>query len=120
MKQNDLTVILTLWDRVDFTYRWMRWMDQQRFPYKILIADGGLDKNIELHLRDKSNYPNLDYEYIRYPHDTNAENYFEKLTDVSSKVRSTYAIVADNDDFILLGPLKKILSYYEITLMCIR
>src|SRR3990172_1432256 len=51
MKQNDLTVILTLWDRVDFTYRWMRWMDQQRFPYKILIADGGLDKNIELHLR---------------------------------------------------------------------
>ena len=105
--KGDLTVVLTLWDRSSYTYRWMEWMNQQRFPYKILIADGGSDKEIERYLSDYSNYPELDYEYIRYPFDSSVDLYFKKLADVSSKVKSKFVIIADNDDFILLEPLSK-------------
>lgn len=107
MHQNDLTVVLTLKDRASFTYRWMRWMEVQRFPYKILIADGGADREIERHLLDRNNYPSLDYEYIRYPYDGNLQLYMDKLADVSDRVRTEFVLSADNDDLILLGPLEE-------------
>ena len=56
--KNELTIILTLKDRVSFTYRWMEYMNDLSCPYKILIADGGIDKEVENHLLDKNNYPN--------------------------------------------------------------
>ena len=42
-----LTVIITLFDRVKFTYRWMEYANRFHFPFKILLADGGKDENIE-------------------------------------------------------------------------
>ena len=57
-----LTIILTLKDRSDFTLRWMKYMSDQRCPYKILIADGGADKLIEKKLNNSKNYPHLNPE----------------------------------------------------------
>jgi glycosyltransferase domain-containing protein len=107
MNPKDLTVVLTLKDRASFTYRWMRWMNEQKFPYKIIIADGGADKNIEMHLGDYQNYPDLDYEYIRYPYDSDADAYVRKIADVASKVSTKFVMAADNDDLILLNPLEE-------------
>lgn len=107
----DLTVILVLKDRVDFTYRWMRWMSEQNFPYKILIADGGGDQTIESHLMEYKNYPNLNYEYIRYPFDSDAEKYVAKLFDSSLRVKTRYILLADNDDLIMLEPLEENLRF---------
>ena len=55
MNLKDLTVVLTLKDRASLTYRWMHWMNEQKFPYKIIIADGGADKDIEMHLGNCQN-----------------------------------------------------------------
>lgn len=107
MSLRDLTVVLTLKDRASFTYRWMRWMNEQKFPYKILIADGGADKAIEQHLANYQNYPDLDYEYIRYPYDSGVDDYVKKLADVVSRVSTKFVISADNDDLILLNPLEE-------------
>jgi len=108
-----LTIILTLKDRAAFTYRWMRYMDDMRCPYKILIADGGKDSAIEQHLRNYGNYPNLDYEYIRYPYDVTIEDYLRKLENVISKVNSEYLLNADNDDFYLLERIPDILAFLD-------
>jgi len=110
MHINDLTIVLTLKDRSAFTYRWMQWMEAQRFPYKILIADGGSDRAIEQHLLDRTHYPSLDYEYIRYPFDSDLPAYMRKLSDVADRVRTEFVLSADNDDLILLEPLQASLA----------
>ena len=71
-----LTIVLTLKDREAFSRRWMRYMNDQCCPYKILIADGGADEGIESELRNPTNYPNLDYEYIRYPFDNDWKDFY--------------------------------------------
>ncbi len=58
---NQLTIILTLKNRSNFTLRWMHYMNTIQCKYKIIIADGGDDKEIEYKLIDKTNYPNINY-----------------------------------------------------------
>lgn len=108
-----LTVVLTLKGREAFTYRWMSYMDGLKFPYKILIADGGDDQNLESHLREYRNYPNLDYEYIRYPFDSSLEDYYQKLYDVLTRVKTKYTLHADNDDFYLLDKIENHLTFLD-------
>jgi len=110
MPIDDLTVVLTLKDRSAFTYRWMQWMESQRFPYKILIADGGSDPAIEQHLSDRKHYPSLNYEYIRYPFDSDLHAYMRKLADVADRVTTEFVLSADNDDLVLLEPLEESLA----------
>ena len=79
-------------------------------PHRILIADGGKDRDIEEDLRDHGNYENLDYEYIRYPYDSCLEDYYKKLDDAISQVQTPYILLADNDDFYLLDRVSEILD----------
>jgi glycosyltransferase domain-containing protein len=108
-----LTIVLTLKDRPEFTRRWMRFMNEQRCPYRILIADGGADKTIESQLRDSSNYPNLDYEYIRYPYDNDIKDYYAKKKDVCERVETEYLLLADNDDFYLLDKISLCIDFLD-------
>jgi glycosyltransferase domain-containing protein len=108
-----LTIILTLKDRSPFTYRWMRYMNDMRCPYKILIADGGKDEVIEEHLRHPENYPHLDYDYIRYTYDATLGDFLKKLENIVSKVRTRYLLQADNDDFFLLDRIPTLLAHLD-------
>lgn len=108
-----LTIVLTLKDRPEFTRRWMQFMNDQHCPYKILIADGGADKAIEDQLRDSSNYPNLDYEYIRYPFDVNVRIFYTKQLDVCGRVKTEYLLWADNDDFYLIDRIPLLIDFLD-------
>ena len=108
-----LTIVLTLKDRAPFTYRWMQYMNDMRCPYRILIADGGKDSAIEQHLRNHENYPQLDYDYIRYPYDATIEDYYKKFENVISRVKSEFLLLADNDDFYLLDRIPDILAFLD-------
>lgn len=109
-----LTIILTLKNRSYFTLRWMHYMNINQCIYKIIIADGGDDKEIENKLLDKTNYPNINYEYYRYPFDSNLECYYKKLNSVINLVNTKYALQADNDDFFILDQIPKIINFLEI------
>ena len=108
-----LTIILTLKDRVAFTYRWMRYMNDKACPYRILIADGGDDRAVEAHLRDTSKYSALDYQYIRYPFDVTTQDYKAKFEDIVSRVETEYMLLADNDDFYLLDRIPEMLEFLD-------
>jgi glycosyltransferase domain-containing protein len=110
---DQLTIVLTLKDRTPFTYRWMRYMDDMKCPYPILIADGGADSEVERHLQQPHNYPRLRYMYIRYPFDKNFGVYYQKLADAIDRVSTPYALLADNDDFYLLDNIPTFLRFLD-------
>ena len=113
MANADLTIVLTIKDRARFTYRWMKYMSDMHCPYKILIADGGKDVSLQEYLSHKGNYLDLDYEYLRYPYDATVNDYYIKLMDVVSRVKSEYVLLADDDDFYLLDRIPELMAFLD-------
>lgn len=106
----DLTLILILKDRTPFTWRWFDFYNKHPLPYKTLIADGGSDPSLEK-LKDHSLYPNVNYEYIRYPYDADINTFFQKIYDAVSRVKTNYVVFASNDDFIMGDSLKNAVNF---------
>jgi len=117
----DLTILLTLKDRVPFTSRWMSYADKTRFPFKVLIADGGTDEGASELLSDRAKFPNVNYEYVRYPPDRSYPDYYAKIADALGRVRTPYVAMADNDDFFFadaLGEAVRFLSAHPDYATC--
>jgi glycosyltransferase domain-containing protein len=89
----------------------MRYANETSFPFKVLIADGGKDPVVAQKLSDHGNFPRIDYEYIRYPYDQTYREYFEKIADLVSRVKTPYLAFVDDDDFILPGGLRSCLGF---------
>ena len=64
-------------------------------------------------MSDYSNYPNLNYKYIRYPFDLNLSLFYKKLIDVISRVSTPYMLFADNDDFFILDHFTQLINFLE-------
>jgi glycosyltransferase domain-containing protein len=111
--KNDLTVLLMLKDRVSFTYRWMDYMNSISFPYKIYVADGGVDETVAKMLSKRDKYPNLDYEYVRYPFDKSYTEYYAKAVDALARIKTPFVAISDNDDFCVTEGLKRSLSFMK-------
>lgn len=94
-----LTVILVIRDRPFYTFRWMHYANTTRFPFQILIADGGKDLAVESQLSNPSNYPQLRYRYLRYPYDASTKEYLHKIANALQHVNTPYVVLADDDDF---------------------
>lgn len=108
-----LTVILVIRDRPQYTFRWMNYANQTQFPFKILIADGGKDVDVETHLKDHSNYPNINYEYLRYPYDASIKDYLCKMSNALNEVKTPYVILADDDDFWNVEGIRASIQFLE-------
>jgi len=110
---NRLTILLTLKDREDFTFRWLEYVNKVHLPFKIIIADGGKTSSIEKALLDKSIFPNIFYEYYKYPYDLDISYLRKKLIDAISKIDSPFMMLTDNDDFIIVNGLIKSLNFMD-------
>ncbi len=100
-----LTILLTLKDRGEFTRRWMSYAERTRLPFKVLIADGGADASVQSMLGERAHFPNVDYEYLRYPEDSSYRQYYAKIDDALGRVRTPFVAMADNDDFLVADAL---------------
>ena len=89
-----LTILLTLKDRGEFTHRWMSYAERVRFPFKVLIADGGSDASVPALLAERARFPNVDYEYLRYPEDTSYRQYYAKIDDALGRVRTPFVAMS--------------------------
>ena len=76
--KDKLTILVPLKDRSEYTKRFMSKTNDKKCTFKILLADGGGDVDIENHLKEYTNYPNLNYEYFRYPFDSTFEHFYKK------------------------------------------
>ena len=106
----DLTILLLLKDGSPFTWRWMDYYNKIGLSCKVIIADGGKDTSVEK-LADTSLFPNIDYKYIRYPHDKDLTIFFQKTCDVLSRITTKYVLLASNDDFYVPESLSTAIKF---------
>jgi len=96
-----LTILLFLKGRHNYTDRWIRYMKDM--PYNVIIADGSLTDY-------KYSGP---FEYIRYPYDATYTQYYDKVADAWSRVKTPYAVQIDNDDFLFIDKLPAYIDFLE-------
>lgn len=114
LKNNErLTVLLTLKDRSPFTFRWMRYANAVHFPFKIFIADGGSDDRVPEVLGNKTNFPELNYEYVRYPFDRTYTDFYHKVENALKRITTPYVVMVDNDDFYIPAGMTRAVDFLE-------
>lgn len=109
-----LTVILPLKGRHLFTLRFLWHANRARLPYRIVIADGQVHPALANILENSRRYfANLDIDYVRYADDVDYHSYFIKMADALRRVKTPYAMLADNDDFIACAGTESSLNFLD-------
>jgi glycosyltransferase domain-containing protein len=98
---NDLTVLVFLKDRSDFTKRLCQYLSLIQYPYTVLFSDGSICDENEYFFKNIKN-KNLDFNFIykRYPKDISLEVFYKKCYESISEIKTPYVMLADNDDFL--------------------
>ena len=110
---DNLSILLVLKDRTKYTKRFLNYLNYTRFPYPIIIADGGREQEIESLLRNRSNFKNLNYEYHHYGYDKTLDNFHEKMSLAVDKISTPLVCVMDNDDFVFQEGLQKSINFLK-------
>jgi len=105
---NNLTILLTLRERADYTKTWINNNYSPDINY--LIADGSISDENELIFKEN---PKDNIQYIRFPVDKNLESYHKKVWDASKMVKTPYIMACDNDDFLNIYGIKKCVNFLE-------
>ena len=105
---NKLTILLTLWDREEYTQTWF--LNNYFHDVDYLIADGSFGDANELFF-NKNKKNNI--KYIRFPIDEDIESFHKKVWDSSKMIKTPYVMICDNDDFLNIDGIKKCVNFLE-------
>lgn len=109
-----LTIVLPLRGRHPFTLRFLWHANLARLPYRFLIADGQVNADLAALLENaRQHFPHLDIEYVRYPDDAHYGMFFAKMHDALKRVTTPYAMIADNDDFLVSSGLDNSIAFLD-------
>src|SRR5665647_722317 len=109
-----LTIVLPLRGRHLFTLRFLWHANKARIPYRILIADGQVHPSLARILENsRESFPHLDIEYVHYPDDASFRHFYAKMSDAAQRVRTPYAMVVDNDDFLSFGGIEAAIAFLD-------
>ena len=86
-------------------------MDDIRCPFQVFIADGGFDEELPRILSDPSSFPHVSYEYVRYQPDRCYADYYSKVENALSRIRTPFVAMTDNDDFFLSSSLERCVEF---------
>lgn len=112
-RSEKLTIVLPMKGRLDFVLRWLDYANLQKFPFKIVIADGSEDDCAMDYFGNNRQFENINYEYIRFPVDVDYSVYYKKIKAVLSSVSTPYVVMADNDDFFSVDGLISSIEFLE-------
>lgn len=107
-----VTILLTLKGRHLLTLRWLWHANRVGLPFPVFIADGEVNSTIARLIEDAAVFPNLLIEYHRY-NDLTFFDFYHKLEDALSKIKTPYVMMSDNDDFLFPSGILSSLDYLE-------
>jgi glycosyltransferase domain-containing protein len=107
-----LTVLLTLKGRHLYTLRWLWHANRIKLPFPIVIADGEVNPIVARLIEDPAVFGNLQIEYRRYD-DRTFRDFYLKLQDALSNIRTPYVMMSDNDDFLFSSGIIRSLGWLE-------
>ncbi len=109
-----MTIVLPLKGRYLFTLRFLWHANKVGLPYRFLIADGQVHPALAAILENaKAVFPALDIDYVRYPDDADFSQFYLKMSDAVARVRTPYAMLADNDDFLVRSGIERSLDFLD-------
>ena len=112
-EKDSLTILLLIKDRPQFTFRWMEYSNSIRFPFKILVADGGKEELVPARLSQVQNYSELNYTYIKYPYDQTRQIFTSKIIDALSRIETPFVSIANDDDFFMVNGLTQAVRFLQ-------
>lgn len=98
--KNNLTILLTIFNRPDYTLKWINTYIDKSCPFKVFICDGGNDKNLEEKLTQLSKY-HEEITYQKFNYYENYENFYEKFYFAVKKIETDYVYIAEDDDYLI-------------------
>lgn len=106
----DVTLLLTIYNRRKFTLKWIDFYLSFNSPFKLYICDGGNDKFLQKKLENISKR-NKKIIYKKYNYYKNFENLFEKHYLATQKIKSKYIYLCEDDDFLIFDNIKKSVNF---------
>ena len=101
----NITILLTIFNRVDYTNKWLDFAEKTKVPFKIFISDGGNITNIKKKLDLKKRKLNISYKKFKYY--KNYNHLYEKFYESVKKIDTKYVFIADDDDYIFSNSIIK-------------
>ena len=103
---NDVTLLLTIFNRRQFTLRWIDFIEKFNCPFNIYISDGGNDKLLQKKL-EKIAKKNKKITYKKFTYYKNYKNFFEKFYLSTKEIKTKYTYICEDDDFLIFENIKK-------------
>jgi glycosyltransferase domain-containing protein len=110
---NKLTIVVPLINRESLTVRYLEYLESIKFPFKVLLADGGKDVVLQYALEKREIAPNLDYTYIRFPYDETFSDFYSKNKKSMELVETPYVMFNCNDDFPVVSGLYECIDFLD-------
>jgi glycosyltransferase domain-containing protein len=111
IKSTQLTLLLVLKGRHDFTRRWLEYANLYLNKYKIIIADGS--PNNEKYNLNQKIYTNLEILLLKYPEDKNIGLFAKKIYKSINKVETKYVLYCENDDFYIQDEIENLIHILQ-------
>ena len=104
--KNDVTLLLTIFNRRKLTLRWINFIEQFNCPFDIYISDGGNDRFLQKKLENIAKR-NKKITYKKFTYYKNYKNIFEKFYLSTKDIKTKYTYLCEDDDFLIFKNIKK-------------
>lgn len=110
-RSKDLTLVLAMFGRKIFSKRFFDYLKLIECPYPIIFADGNADgygKDLVTQYSDS-----LDITHIEHKQTEKFIHYYEMQVLALDAVQTPYSMLCDNDDFIFIPGIEKLISFMK-------
>ena len=107
----DLTLVLAMFGRKPFSKRFFQYLKLIKCPYPIIFADGNADGYGQCLVEQFSD--SLDITHIEHKQTEKFIHYYEMQVMALDAVKTPYSMLCDNDDFIFIPGIEKLINFMK-------